>query len=120
MPVVQDGTRILGAPIGSVQFQADFARCRVAEICSDLNTINLMPSLQMQNCLAAGSTVHRINHLLRNIPGGEIPLFGPVAAIYDNAILDVPRRLAGRPSIPSFAMALASLPGRLGGLIMMM
>ena len=116
MPVVQDGTRILGAPIGSVQFQADFARCRVAEICSDLNTINLMPSLQMQNCLAAGSTVHRINHLLRNIPGGEIPLFGPVAAIYDNAILDVPRRLAGRSSIPSLAMTLASLPGRLGGL----
>ena len=62
------GPASFGAPIGSVQFQAEFARCMVAEICSDLNTINLMPSLQMQNCLAAGSTVHRINHLLRNIP----------------------------------------------------
>ena len=60
MPVVHDGTRVLGAPVGSLPFQAQFASERVAEICADLETICLMPTLQHQNCLATGSTVHRI------------------------------------------------------------
>lgn len=116
MPVVHDGTRVLGAPVGSLPFQAQFASERVAEICADIETICLMPTLQHQNCLATGSTVHRINHLLRNIAGGELDPFAPVAAAYDRAVLSVPRRLAGMTALSGSTERLASLPGRLGGL----
>ena len=116
MPVVHDGTRVLGAPVGSLPFQAQFASERVAEICADIETICLMPTLQHQNCLATGSTVHRINHLLRNIAGGELDPFAPVAAVYDRAVLSVPRRLAGMTALSGSTERLASLPGRLGGL----
>ena len=115
---VHDGTRILGAPIGSVQVQADFASCRVAEICVDLNTINLMPSLQQQSCLADGSTIYKINlfanYMHWNLPGGEISLVDPVAAVYDNAILHAPWRLTGRPSLPFLAL---TLPSPLGAMV---
>ena len=95
MPVSHDGSRVLGAPIGSDDFKRKFAEDRVAEIISDLEVLRFMPSLQMQNGLANGAVIHRVNHLLRNIYGGDRSVYGDVARTYDEAVLAVPRRLAG-------------------------
>ena len=116
MPGGDDGARVLGWRVGSLPFQAQFASGGGEEICADLETICLMHTLQHQNCLATGSTVHRITHLLRNIAGGGLGPFAPVAAAYDRAVLSVPRRLAGMPALSGSTERLASLPGRLGGL----
>ena len=48
MPVAHDGTRVLGAPVGFLPFQAQFASEMVAEICADLEAICLMPTPQHQ------------------------------------------------------------------------
>ena len=64
MPVSHDGSRVLGAPIGSDDFKRTFAEDRVAEIISDLEVLHFMPSLQMQNGLANGAVIHRVNHPL--------------------------------------------------------
>jgi hypothetical protein len=114
--VVHDGLRVLGAPVGSDAFKLSFARARVHEVVEALDTASFMPELQLQHCLSAGSLVHRINHLLRNIPGGERGLFQDVMVQYDRAVIDAARRLARLPMLPLLAQRLASLPAGHGGL----
>ena len=72
-------------------------RLLVAEIISDLEVLRFMPSPQMQNGLANGAVIHRVNYPFRNIYGGDRSVYGDVARTYDEAILAVPRRLAGTP-----------------------
>ena len=57
-----------------------------------------------------------MNHLLRNIPGGEITIFSEVAAKYDSAILSTVNRITRYPSLPSPAHQIAILPLSCGGL----
>ena len=66
----QDGVRVLGAPVGDDSFQLSFASSVVDAIIDDLEALSLMPSFQTQHLLATKSVAHRINHLLRNTPGG--------------------------------------------------
>ena len=116
MPVSHEGSRVLGAPIGSGDFKRKFAEDRVAEIISDLEVLRFMPSLQMQNGLANGAVIHRVSHLLRIIYGGDRSVYGDAARTYDDAILAVPRRLAGIIELPLQAQLLTSLPQNLGGM----
>ena len=51
-----------------------------------------------------------------NLPGGEISLVDPVAAVYDNAILHAPWRLTGRPVASFLGFDPSLSPGRHGGL----
>ena len=105
MPVSHEGSRVLGAPIGSDDFKRKFAEDRVAEIISDLEVLRFMPSLQMQNGLANGAVIHRVNHLLRNIYGGDRSVYGDVARTYDDAILSsLCRRSSSRPSLRTLAV----------------
>jgi len=76
MPVSNEGTRILGAPIGSLAFCQQFAKDRIDEVKRDIDILGRMRSLQVQHILATKSILHRINHLLRNIPGGELSNMG--------------------------------------------
>ena len=114
--VVHDGLRVLGAPIGSDAYKLAFAQARVEEVVVALETAALMPELQLQHCVSAGSLVHRINHLLRNIPGGDRFLYQEPMVRYDTAVIDVARRVARQTMLPLLAQQLASLPTRLGGL----
>jgi hypothetical protein len=59
--------------------------------------------------------VHRINHLLRNVPGGE-SFFDEVAARYDTCVLSVVRRVCSSPLLPDIARRIAHLPTGMGGL----
>ena len=107
---------MLGAPVGSDDFKRKIAEDRVAEITSDLEVHCFMPSLQMKNGLANGAVIHRVNHLLRSIYGGDRFVYGDVARTYDDAILAVPRRLAGVIELPLLAQLLMSLPQNLRGM----
>jgi hypothetical protein len=100
MPISREGIRILGAPVGFTDFCCAFAEDIVDEISKDFATIGRMPSLQAQLLVATKSTVHRVNHLMRNIPGGEIAIFGHIAAKYDEAVLSVVRRISALSSLP--------------------
>ena len=81
-----------------------------------LDAASFMQELQLQHCLASGSLIHRITHLLRNIPGGERHLFQEEMIRYDSAVLSIPRRLVGLNELPSMQQQLASLPAHHGGL----
>ena len=70
----------------------------------------------MQHCLAFGAIQHRINHLLRNIPGGDLGIFGMHRTEYDEAILGVVRSLASCATLPTLSRQIAALPLRHGGL----
>ena len=71
-----------------------------------------MPSLQAQHTIATKSTLHRVTHLLRNIPGGELDSFGPLGAAYDAAILAVPARISQQLSLPQLQAGIAQQPFR--------
>ena len=75
-----------------------------------------MPSFQLQHCLASGAIQHRINHLLRNVPGGDLSIFWILRTRYDEEILGVVRRLAGLHELPTLSRQIAALPLRHGGL----
>jgi len=75
-----------------------------------------MPSLQGQQIVATKAVCHKINHLLRNIPGGELDLFGPLSVAYDAAVLCVPTRATGRTFLPERSRRIAQLPCSEGGL----
>ena len=53
---------------------------------------------------------HRINHLLRTIPGGELKDYGDIMAKYDAALLGLPRRFVRRLQLPDHAVGLIGLP----------
>ena len=72
MPTTSSGLRILGAPVGTIDFYRSFASEKIHEISKDFDTLGRMPSHQAQLLVATKAVVHRINHLLRNIPGGEL------------------------------------------------
>jgi hypothetical protein len=74
-----------------------------------------MRNFQAQHIIACKSLVHRINHLLRNVPGGE-SFFGEVAARYDACVLSVVRRICSFPLLPDVARRIAHLPTGMGGL----
>ena len=70
MPIVKEGVRILGAPVGNSLFWESFSREIVNSITKDIDVLARLPSLQAQHLIATKSIQHRVNHLLRNIPGG--------------------------------------------------
>ena len=116
MKVSADGTRILGAPVGSDSFKVTFASKVVTSILDDLDALAYMPSLQAQHLIATKSLVHRLNHLLRSIPGGEL-LFYQISARYDEAIFAIPQRIChSAASLPPHARILTCLPLNRGGL----
>ena len=68
--VTRSGTRFLGGAVGSLDFCRSFATDIVEEVVENFEITGRMSSLQAQHCLATGAVQHRINHLLRTIPGG--------------------------------------------------
>jgi len=110
------GTRILGAPVGSKDFWAEFAEGIVSDISRDFNVLGRLSNLQAQHIITCKSTIHRINHLLRNIPGGELDIFGASAIHYDDISLSVVRRICRSPDLPELAQKIARLPTSSGGL----
>jgi hypothetical protein len=116
MPYTQAGLRILGAPVGSPEFCLKFSEELVDAVSAELGILGRMPSLQSQHTIATKSSVHRITHLLRTIPGGELDMYGPLAAAYDAAVLAVPARICRRVSLPQTAARIAQQPLGSGGL----
>ena len=116
MPYTQAGLRILGAPVGSPEFCLKFSEELVDAVSAELGILGRMPSLQSQHTIATKSSVHRITHLLRTIPGGELDMYGPLAAAYDAAVLAVPARICKNVSLPQTAARIAQQPLGSGGL----
>ena len=98
------GTRILGAPVGSEAFWVEYASTIVDEIARDFNVLGRVRNFQAQHIIASKSLVHRINHLLRNVPGGE-STFHEIAARYDSCALSVVRRISALLSCQMWAAA---------------
>jgi len=111
-----EGTRVLGGPVGCTAFCQDFAKGVVAEVTEGFKVISWMISLQAQHCLTTGAVQHRISHLLRMISGSEVADYGGIMEAYDNALLDLPKRVVRRLSLPDHAAALVSPPLSSGGL----
>ena len=95
---------------------ASFAAETVAAITDDLDALGHMPSLQAQHLLTTKSVAHRVNHLQRNIPGGEVDIFGDLALRYYRSILLVAQRAAGQESFSPVTSLLCALPQIHGGL----
>ena len=115
MPFTQAGTKVLGAPVGTDAFCVGFATEKNADIASDIDVIGRMQSLQAQHCLLAGAVQHRINHMLRNVPGAEL-LYNDSQVTYDSKLLSVPLRIARRTAFPEIQRALCGLSLSRGGL----
>ena len=115
MQHTSSGTRILGAPVGCETFWVEYACSIVSDIERDFEVLGRVRSFQAQHIIACKSLVHRINHLLRNIPGGE-SAFDDVAARYDACVLSVVRRVCSSPLLPDTARRIAHLPTSMGGL----
>ena len=52
--IATDGTRLLGGPVGSVDYCRSFSESAVQEVIEDLDVISRMSSLQAQHCLTVG------------------------------------------------------------------
>ena len=102
--------------MGDSSFWKSFSRDIVNLVTKDIEVLARLPSLQAQHLIATKSIQHRINHLLRNIPGGEMNIFSEVAAEYDSSILSTVNRITRYPSLPSLAHQIATLPLCCGGL----
>jgi hypothetical protein len=87
----------------------------VNEVVADFEVLRFMPTYQLQNALANGALVHRINHLLRNVPGNE-DIFSSAAQTYDEAVLAVPQRISGSFVLPPISRRLARASQRHGGM----
>ena len=114
--ITTEGTRVLGGPIGSIDYCRSFAESVVQEVIEDLDVVSRMSSLQAQHCLTVGSVQHRVNHLWRMTPGGENSIFGDLMRKYDEALLSIPRRMTGRALLPDHALGLTGLSPASGGL----
>ncbi len=115
MQHTNSGTRILGAPVGCETYWVEYASNIVCEIERDFEVLGRIGNFQAQHIIACKSLVHRINHLLRNVPGGE-SFFDEVAARYDTCVLSVVRRVCSSPLLPDIARRIAHLPTGMGGL----
>jgi len=62
-----------------------FAKGIVAEVTEDFKVISRMTSLQAQHCLTTGTVQHRINYLLRMIPGVEVADYGDIIGLRQRA-----------------------------------
>jgi hypothetical protein len=91
MPFTNEGLRVLGAPVGSEFFFGTFSADTAQTITADFDVLARMPSLQGQHVVATKALCHKVNHLLRNVPGGEAQYAG-TAARYDAVLLEVPTR----------------------------
>ena len=116
MPVTNEGIRILGAPVGSATFCCKFADKLVDDICNDLETVGRMSSFQSQHTLVTKAVQHKINHLWRNSPCGEVESYGSIAAKYDEALSLVASRITGCTVLPTVPSRIVGLPLRHGGL----
>ena len=117
IPVVHDGIRVLGAPIGSDSFILSFVDKHLTDLEDTFITLGRMPHLQSQFVLAQRSLAHRTTHLLRNLPHGGDPIrFASCRARYNQLMLQVPRRITGRAHLDSRAEELCGFVTRHGGL----
>ena len=117
MPVVNDGTRILGVPVGSKEFQRSFISAHLDTLEDTFHTLGRVPSLQAQFTVAQRSLAHRSTHLFRTLfDGGDPAQYLSERSRYDALICLVPKRIVGRPCLNQRASALVDLPLRHGGL----
>ena len=115
MPFTNEGLRVLGAPVGSQTFYESFSTDTTDSIIADFEILSRMPTLQGQHVVATKALCHKINHLLRNIPGGERE-YENTAARYDEVILQVPTRASGSIVLPELSKQIAQQPWSLGGM----
>jgi hypothetical protein len=115
MPFTNEGLRVLGAPVGSQAFYESFCSDTTENILADFEILARMPTLQGQHVVATKALCHKINHLLRNIPGGERE-YESTAARYDEVILQVPTRASGSLVLPDLSKQIAQQPWSLGGM----
>ena len=117
MPVVTDGTRILGVPVGSKIFQKSFFSAHLDSLEETFRTLGRVPSLQVQFSVAQRSLSHRSTHLFRTLfDGGDPAQYLSERARYDALMCLVPKRIVGRPYLNQRASTLIDLPLRHGGL----
>ena len=89
-PVDQQGIKVLGTPIGTPEFVAEFGRQAVTEEAQLLEKLPKLTSLQIAWLLLYFCAVPRINHLVRTLPPG---LVSSIAEMHDKAIQDTFRVL---------------------------
>ncbi len=111
------GLRVLGALVGTIDFDCSFATEKINEISKDLDKLGRMPSHQAQLLVATKAVVHRINHLLRNTPGGELSRYSAkwqqLTTAHSFQLLVA---LPLPPSLPDVSQRICHLPPRKGGL----
>jgi hypothetical protein len=115
MPFTSEGLRVLGAPVGSQNFYESFSSDTTNTIIADFEILARMPTLQGQHIVATKALCHKINHLLRNVPGGEREYEG-TATRYDDVILQVATRASGSLVLPELSKQIAEQPWSLGGM----
>lgn len=117
MPVVRDGLRILGVPVGGEEFCEAFAESRLDELEDAFETLLRMSHLQSQFAIAQRSLSHRFTHLLRTLHhSGDPRKFIRCRARYDDLMRRVPTRVTGRVGLDARAELLLGMPLRHGGL----
>jgi hypothetical protein len=115
MPFTNEGLRVLGAPVGSQTFFESFSSETTDTIVADFEILARMPTLQGQHVVTTKALCHKINHLLRNVPGGEREYEG-TARRYDEVVLQVPTRASGSLILPELPKQIAQQPWSLGGM----
>ena len=117
MEVVSDGTRILGVPVGSVDFQKKFMSSHLDSLEDTFQTLGRMSSLNAQFVVAQRSLAHRSTHIFRTLfDGGDPAQFISERIRYDALMSQVPKRVVGRTFLNQRATTLVDLPLRHGGI----
>ena len=111
------GVVILGTPVGSREFIASHAQTRMAEEQRLLDMLGHVPDAQCAWILLRYCASPRANHLMRMVPPDQLREY---ARLHDEAVWNALRAILGADGLSAeeeeLARALASLPGRMGGL----
>ena len=72
LPVESRGIKVVGTPIGTVEYIQAFGEAKICEEAKLLNCLPELPSLQVAWLLLYFCCVPRVNHLLRTVAPADI------------------------------------------------
>ena len=116
-PAVENGIKILGAPLGTTEYCKAFAENRIATERELWQWIKKIEDPQSAFLLLFYCAVPRANHLLRMLPPS---ISAEYAEMHDDGVFEVLGHILGSPVLTETEKLrirkIASLPGHMGGL----
>jgi hypothetical protein len=110
-----NGLKVLGAPIGDLDFVRTFIEDKIVKLEKHMDIIGHMTSHHAQWAVTVRSIQQRMQYIFRCVPCGNVVNFINLAARYDKSIISVLQRICQDQPLTTRATSIAYLPQNMGG-----